>query len=148
MKGFKKQGGFGMIDLGFWVSGFMGISIYFSAMVADEQQNILAQRTVADMSLIVKASRDYKADQSDGYTTVSVANLTDITVGYLADRFKSGTGINEWGGNYTVAAGATASDLTVTGTGLPTQVCNKIANALKQDFDAACATNTITLKTI
>jgi hypothetical protein len=144
----NKQGGFALIDLAFWVGGFLASSVYISGLVAGEQENLLAQRTVTDMALVVNASRSYKSHQTDGYASVSVSNLTDASVAYLANRFKTGVGINEWGGNYTTAAGATASDLTVTSTGLPIAVCNKIANALSKDFDATCATGTVTLKTI
>lgn len=147
--GMKKQQGFALIvDIGFWVSVAMAGSVYMSGMVAGEQENILAQRTVSDMSLILNAARTYKGHQTDGYTSCNLTKLTSTTHGYLNGRFGDGVGVNEWGGNYTCGAGASASDLTLSSTGMPTTVCNKIAGALGKDFDAACASGTITLKTI
>jgi type II secretory pathway pseudopilin PulG len=74
-----------------------------------------AAKLRTQVSEIQQGANLYK-QRNNVYTGVSMAVLE--AQGYVSDRMGTGVGRNPWGGNYTVAAGANATQVVITATGI------------------------------
>lgn len=140
-----KQKGFNLIEI-LIVLGIIAVGV--AAVVAYQSRattSSTANRFVSEISLIATQARVWKGAKTT-YTGVSMTVLTAQEL--LEPTWATGTGVNPAGGNYTVAANATPTRLTVTATGMPTALCLNVENQIEastyQGANASCSGGTLT----
>lgn len=142
----KKRKGILTLDMGIGLALMVLLTAYLVMKSEPLTSQVNEQITLEDVMMIADGARSYKGTVSDAYTSVTIAILSADK--YIGQHFNDGTGVNAYGGNYTVGPGGTPNDLQITATGLPTESCTRLEDKLNKYTQASCTAGTLTVTTI
>lgn len=143
----KKQRGILTLDMGIGLIGLLLLTTYMLLKSEPVTEQVSEQILVDDILVIASGARDYRQTVTDGYTSVDLTTLS--TSGkFINDAYGDGTSANPFGGDYTASVGATAGELVITATDLPTNTCEVVAAKIEKYATASCAAGVLTVNTI
>lgn len=100
----------------------------------DGQKESMTQQDIIDISAAALKMKNI----SPTFAGISCANL--VTDKYIVNQWTSCTAVNPFGGNYTAGPNSSnAVHLDVTATGLPQEVCRRLANTFSKTTVASCS---------